>query len=103
MSNLHHPTKKDFQVERLAFFSDAVFAIAITLLIIELKIPEIEEGPVSEHVFLEHLVMLIPRFMGFFISFFIIGLYWFIHHGIFGYVINYNGKLIWLNLIFLSQ
>lgn len=31
----------------------------------------------------------------------IIGLYWFIHHRMFGYVINYDGKLIWLNLLFL--
>lgn len=39
--------------------------------------------------------------MGFFISFIIIGLYWTIHHRMFGYVVNYTTRLLWLNLIFL--
>jgi uncharacterized membrane protein len=101
MKNLHHPSKKEFQVERLIFFSDAVFAIAITLLIIEIKVPELEQGDASERGFFHAMVSLIPKFLGFVISFFIIGLYWFIHHRMFGYVTNYNGKLIWLNLVFL--
>src|SRR5690349_2034288 len=101
MNNLHHPHKKEFQIERLIFFSDAVFAIAITLLIIEIKVPELEHGAGSERDFLHAMLSLIPKFFGFTISFFIIGLYWFIHHRMFGYVVDYNGKLIWLNLLFL--
>jgi uncharacterized membrane protein len=101
MKNLHHHSKKEFQVERLVLFSDAVFAIAITLLIIEIKVPEIKGHIITEHTFLAELALLIPKFLGFLFSFFIIGLYWFIHHRMFGYVINYNGKLIWLNLLFL--
>ncbi|MBS1518195.1 MAG: DUF1211 domain-containing protein [Bacteroidetes bacterium] len=101
MKNPHHHSKKEFQVERLVFFSDAVFAIAITLLVIEIKIPEIEGPVISEHTFMELFALLIPKFLGFVLSFFIIGLNWFIHHRMFGYVINYNGKLIWLNLLFL--
>ncbi len=101
MKNLHHHTKKEFQVERLVLFSDAVFAIAITLLIIDIKVPEIKGLPNTEHSFLESLGLLMPQFFGFLLSFFFISLYWFIHHKMFGYVINYNGKLIWLNLLFL--
>ena len=101
MNNLHHPHKKEFQIERLIFFSDAVFAIAITLLIIEIKVPELEHGAGSERDFLHAMLSLIPKFFGFTFSFFIIGLYWFIHHRMFGYVVDYNGKLIWLNLLFL--
>lgn len=96
----HHPHKKDFQVERLAFFSDAVFAIAITLLVIEIKVPEIK-GPITDHNFLVALSNQIPQISGFILSFFIIGLYWTVHHNIFGYVVNYSKKLVWLNLIFL--
>ncbi len=99
--NLHHHSRKEFQIERLILFSDAVFAIAITLLIIEIKVPELEHGEATEHALVEELKHLVPKFVGFFISFFIIGLYWFIHHRMFGFVTNYNGRLIWLNLGFL--
>jgi uncharacterized membrane protein len=101
MKNLHHHSKKEFQVERVVVFSDAVFAIAITLLIIDIKVPELNGIAITEHNFLKELFALLPKFLGFLISFFLIGLYWHIHHRMFGYVINYNGKLIWLNLLFL--
>src|SRR6478736_8031327 len=100
MDRPFHLTKKEFQVERLVFFSDAVFAIAITLLIIEIKVPEIK-GALTEKNFLHSLWVIAPKFVGFVFSFFIIGLYWFIHHRMFGYVTGQNGKLIWLNLVFL--
>jgi len=102
MKNLHHHSKQQFQVERIVLFSDAVFAIAITLLIIEIKVPVFPKGmPVTEQAFLEQLGLLFPKFMGFIFSFFLISLYWTIHHKMFGYVVNYNGKLVWLNLLFL--
>jgi len=100
MNNLHHHSKKEFQVERLVFFSDAVFAIAITLLVIEIKVPEIK-GAISETSFLDAFLLLMPRIGGFILSFFIIGLYWFSHYRMFGFVINYDNKLVWLNLLFL--
>jgi len=101
MKKLDQNSKTELQVERIVFFSDAVFAIAITLLIIEIKVPDLKGLSVSEHSFLEAFLLLLPKLFGFVLSFFIIGLYWSLHHLIFGYVINYNGKLIWLNLFFL--
>jgi len=102
MKNLHHHSKQQFQVERIVLFSDAVFAIAITLLIIEIKVPVIKSGsPVTDQSFLQALAALFPKFMGFAFSFFLISLYWTIHHKMFGFVVNYTGKLIWLNLLFL--
>ena len=99
-TNMHNELKKEFQLERLILFSDAVFAIAITLLVIEIKVPEVH-GEVSNKVLLHELKHLIPKFFGFLISFMLIGLYWTIHHRMFGFVTNFTKKLIVLNLIFL--
>jgi uncharacterized membrane protein len=111
MSNqLHNELKKEFQLERLILFSDAVFAIAITLLVIELKIPDIhgvrdpvtnQIVPVTDSKLLYALHKLVPKFMGFLVSFILIGLYWTIHHRMFGFVTSYDKRLIQLNLLFL--
>jgi uncharacterized membrane protein len=71
---ISHESKKEFQLERMILFSDAVFAIAITLLIIDLKIPDIP-APVTDQKMSDSVISLIPKFTGFVLSFFIIGLY----------------------------
>lgn len=98
---LHNELKKEFQLERLILFSDAVFAIAITLLVIEIKVPLIPKSEVTDHRVLEQLGELIPKFFGFIISFLIIGNYWIVHHRLFGFVMNYDARLLRLNLLFL--
>jgi uncharacterized membrane protein len=101
-SQLHNEIKKEFQLERLILFSDAVFAIAITLLVIEIKVPEFEHGEeITEGALLHKVGQLVPKFIGFIVSFLLIGLYWTIHHRLFGFVTNYTRKLIVLNLFFL--
>src|SRR5436189_1931669 len=101
MSNqLHNELRREFQLERMILFSDAVFAIAITLLVIEIKIPE-EHESVSDKKLLYALGHLIPKFIGFFISFMLIGIYWTVHHRMFGFVTNYTRKLLLINLVFL--
>ncbi len=100
-NNLHNELKKEFQLERLILFSDAVFAIAITLLVIEIKIPELPHDSVTDKGLLEALGHLIPKFIGFLVSFLLIGQYWIVHHRLFGYVINFSERLIWLNILFL--
>lgn len=97
---LDHHDRTEFQLERLILFTDAVFAIAITLLIIEIKVPVLP-GAHSEGEALEALSSLVPKFMGFFVAFFIIAIYWVAHHRVFRYVYSYNNTLIWLNLLFL--
>ncbi len=104
-NQLHSELKKEFQLERMILFSDAVFAIAITLLVIEIKIPDkeslIAHGGISDNAILNSLGHLIPKFVGFLISFMLIGLYWTIHHRMFGFVTSYDRKLLFLNLLFL--
>jgi uncharacterized membrane protein len=102
---LHNELKKEFQLERLILFSDAVFAIAITLLVIEIKIPDKEflkeHGGLSDAIILNALSQLVPKFVGFLVSFLLIGLYWSIHHRMFGFVTSYDRRLLFLNLFFL--
>lgn len=100
-SELHNELRKEFQLERLILFSDAVFAIAITLLVIEIKIPEVHGEAITDKALLHRLAEMIPKFIGFLVSFLLIGQYWIVHHRMFGYVINFTGKLIWLNIFFL--
>src|SRR6185503_10183725 len=102
-TQLHNEIRKEFQLERMILFSDAVFAIAITLLVLEIKIPGKEEftGGVSDNALLGALGKLIPKFIGFFITFMLIGLYWTVHHRMFGFVTSYDRKILILNLVFL--
>lgn len=99
--HLQHELKKEFQLERMILFSDAIFAIAITLLVLEIKVPDINRHVATDEMLLKALDELVPKLIGFLLSFFFVGLYWTIHHRMFGYVINYNRKLLTLNLIFL--
>ena len=87
-------------LERLLFFSDAVMAIAITLLAIDLKISEIPAALASTEL-PRQLDALGPRIVSFVISFVVIGIYWSSHHRYFGYVRRYDGRLLALNLLFL--
>src|SRR4051812_36440338 len=99
--HLQHELKKEFQLERMILFSDAVFAIAITILALEIKVPPIDRHIATDKMLLDNLDDMIPKFIGFFVSFFIIGLYWTVHHRMFGFVVNYTRRLLWLNLVFL--
>ena len=101
-NHLHNELRKEFQLERLILFSDAVFAIAITLLVIEIKIPEVHnQQELTDSYLLLQLKVLIPKFVGFLISFLLIGQYWRVHHRMFGFIIDFNERLIWLNILFL--
>jgi uncharacterized membrane protein len=93
--------KNGFQLERVALFSDAIFAIAITLLIIEIKVPELHSNIITDQELWQGLVSTLPKFIGFFVSFFVIGLYWLAHHRMFKYVDHCTQKLLWNNLLFL--
>ena len=94
-----HEPDTGLSFERVVFFSDAVFAIVITLLVLELKVPHLTEH--SEASLRQALIDLFPRVVGFVISFLIIGLMWIEHHRIFRYIDDYDGGLLWRNLFLL--
>lgn len=89
----------DKQLERLILFSDAVFAIAITLLIIEVKVPHLEAE--TEQAALSGLFHLMPKLVGYIISFLMIAIFWVVHHRLFGYLVRSDKKLIRNNFIYL--
>jgi len=98
-----HPTGSGpaHALERLIFFSDAVFAIAITLLVIELHVPEIHR-PATDLDYLRALLPMIPGFVGFFTSFYVIGAFWAGHHRAFDCARHWDARLLMPNLMMLS-
>jgi uncharacterized membrane protein len=82
---------------RLHAFSDAVFAIAITILIVSVVIPE----GTTKFNLNSVLSALWPNYLAFLISFFVIGIYWIGHVRQFQFIRKYDTGLLWLNLLFL--
>ncbi|WP_434315600.1 TMEM175 family protein [Leifsonia sp. P73] len=85
--------------DRLVNFSDAVVAIAITLLILPLVDagPEVAKegiGPYFQHNFWQ--------FLAFGISFVVIARLWMVHHQVFGWIESYTPGLLWLNMLWLA-
>lgn len=100
MSERQNELHKEFELERIILFSDAVFAIAITLIIIEIKFPEIEKEATASEIFKAFIPTLI-QFGAFVLSFFFIGLSWIRHLQLFRYLAKYNLGLVKRNLVFL--
>lgn len=89
-SEVEHP----HAVARVEAMSDGVFAIAITLLSLQLAIPLRSDLGAA-------LVELVPDFFAFALSFAVIGSYWVSHHRLFAAVVRYDRRLVWLNLLML--
>jgi uncharacterized membrane protein len=81
----------------LAFFSDAVFAIAITLLVIEFQVPRITRSSTIESVWTQ-LAGLKYNLFSLLVSFVLISKYWIRHHFLFKHICNYNKQIVIANL-----
>ena len=87
-------------LERIIFFSDAVFAIAITLLALDIRLPLLPETA-NDGDLLAALASVWPQVLSYCISFLAIGMLWLAHHRTFRYVRRYDERLLLLNLLFL--
>ena len=86
--------------ERLIVFCDAVIAITITLLVLELSLPDGAET-MTDAALWQALQDLRPRLTGYVISFLVIAVFWLGHREKFGWIVRSSGLLLWLNLGFL--
>jgi uncharacterized membrane protein len=86
----------NLEYDRVLFFSDAVFAIAITLLVVDIRVPNAVANAAQEiHGSLD-------KILSFAISFLVIGLFWMGHHRLFRYITALDRRLIFFNLLFLG-
>src|SRR5215211_5568130 len=85
---------------RTISFSDAVIAIAITLLALNLEVPQVPESSAAAEL-PSALLELWPNLFSFVLSFWIIGVYWLAHHRLFQQVNAYDRRMLLINLLFL--
>jgi len=90
LERLHDPA-------RVLALSDGVFAIIITLLVLEVHVPELTKG----HSLNEALAELRPSLVAFVISFILAGMYWVGHRDLFALIRRTDRGLVWLNILYL--
>ncbi len=90
----------ELRLTRIEAFSDGVFAIVVTLLVLELKVPALHSpGSVRE---LGHgLLEIAPKLLSWLISFVIVCKFWLNHHHVLGLARHADYALVWLNSLFL--
>lgn len=90
------PTLSTARIETLA---DGVFAIVMTLLVFDIRVPIQEQ--VSQTGLLNALVTLMPNMISYVISFVILGVFWVGHHNQFFYIRRSDRTLLWINIIYM--
>jgi uncharacterized membrane protein len=100
MDSKHGDTSGDLALDRLVFFSDAVFAIAVTLLVLDIHVPNLPRA-VSIGDSWNAFAELTPSFFAFVLSFLVIGRFWMGHHERFRSVRRFDARLMWPNMIYL--
>ncbi len=89
-----------FSKNRVETFSDGIFAIIITLLVLEIKVPHIPDHHSTSELFLA-LLGLLPKLISWGISFFTIAVIWTNHHKIFNQISHLDSGLFWWNTFLL--
>jgi uncharacterized membrane protein len=85
---------------RLVALSDGLFATVLTILVLDLRLPELAQSASSREL-AQAVAELWPHMFSYVLTFTVTGMMWLSHHRFFDYVIRYNRRLLWLNLSFL--
>jgi TMEM175 potassium channel family protein len=97
---VHDATATGMSTSRIEAFSDGVFAIVVTLLVLELRVPALH-GPNLSASLRQALLQMAPRFLSYGLSFAITCIWWVAHHHFFAMLKRSNRGLLWLNSLFL--
>jgi uncharacterized membrane protein len=92
--------KHEFELERVILFSDAVFAIIITIMVLDIKLPE-DLRHAKAGLVQDAFLKLIPKLVGYIVSFFLVSMFWVRHLKIFKTLRDYDVALVARNLVFL--
>jgi uncharacterized membrane protein len=93
--------REGVEFSRTLAFTDGLFAIAMTLLVVDLAVPVLHHDS-SVHELADQLNDEKEKFISFFISFAVIGRYWLAHHSFFSQLARIDRALIGLNLLYLA-
>ena len=97
---MEQKTQSTLRLNRMESLCDGVFAIAMTLLILEIQVP-IKELIHSESDLLHAILNLAPKFFSYLLSFLILGIFWVGHNGQYAFIKNIDRELLWINVLFL--
>lgn len=97
LRNQHAQTPSTTRIEA---FSDGVMAIILTLLVLNLNVPELRGEPTNRQVW-QQLLKLLPNFVGFTFSFLFVAIFWVNHHQLFNSLSSATIKLLWINNLLL--
>src|SRR4051812_20363 len=88
--------EKDKETSRLEAFSDGVFGVAMTLLIVDIRLPPMSQ-PTSNRELLRAVGALWPSYLSFFVSFVTVLIMWINHHSLFRLVQAFNRRFLFAN------
>lgn len=98
IDKLGHRRNPEKALARIESFSDSIFGFAVTLLVLDLlQIPRLEIGQDFMGTFFGHW----QHFFSFLVGFFTIMICWINHHHFFCYIVQYDGKFLWINGVLL--
>ncbi|MGZ7043957.1 MAG: TMEM175 family protein [Methanobacterium sp.] len=99
---MHDPEGSNlyFNKKRINTLVDGIFAIAMTLLVLNLVIPPFT-GQINNFQLLNSLYKILPIFFSLVLSFLLLAMFWYLHHRIFNQIKIVNRTLIWINVVWL--
>jgi len=95
----------ELKPNRIETLSDGVFAIVMTLLVLDLTVPQVNIKMVDtvDIQLLKAFSTMWPIYLSYAVSFLVLGIYWFFHHFQFHYIKRSDGIFAWLNIFFLMS